>query len=60
MMADLYCTGVPASAIPYNCLVRVNTDWMDSFQVVYFSANRAGKGWCHDVTSWPSLMSGIL
>ena len=44
MVADHYCSGVPASAIPYNCLVRVSTKWIDSFQVVYMSAYRAGKG----------------
>jgi hypothetical protein len=58
MVTDHYCSGVPASAIPYNCLVRVSTEWIDSFQVVYMSAYRAGKGWCHGVTSLAFLDVG--
>ena len=58
MVADLYCSGVPASAIPYNCPVRVSTEWMDSFQVVYLPAIRAGKGWCHGITSLAFLDVG--
>jgi hypothetical protein len=58
MVADHYCSGVPATAIPYNCLVSVSAEWIDNFQVVYMSAHRAGKGWCHGVTSLAFLDVG--
>lgn len=50
MVADQYCSGVPASAIPYNCLVRVSTEWIDSFQIVYLSAVSQGR---HGVMASP-------
>ena len=31
----------------------MNPEWIDSFQVVYLSALRAGEGWRHGVTSLP-------
>jgi len=47
MVTNLNRTGVIASAIPYDRLVQMNSDWIDSFKVVYLSALRAGSGWRH-------------
>lgn len=51
MVTNLYRTGVTASAIPYDYLVQMDPEWIDSFQVVYLSALRARDGWCHGATS---------
>jgi hypothetical protein len=51
MVTNLNRTGVIAMAIPYDHLVQMNPEWIDSFQVVYLSALRARDRWCHGATS---------
>jgi hypothetical protein len=58
MVTDRNRTGVPASAIPENRLVQLNPEWIESFQVVYLSALRAGKGWCHGLPHAPNRSDG--
>jgi hypothetical protein len=52
MVTNLNRTGVIASAIPYDHLVQMNPEWIDSFQVVYLSALPARDRWCHGATSY--------
>jgi hypothetical protein len=52
VVANLNRTGVITSAIPYDHLVQMNPEWIDSFQVVYLSALRARDRWCHGATSY--------
>jgi hypothetical protein len=49
-------TRVPASAIPYDRFVQMNTEWIDSCQVVHMSALRAGDRFHHGATSYHLLI----